>query len=568
MKMKNSLVFALIGASSRPVNAANGCNDDNCARAVTGTRRGPSFSSTAQSDCAAFMVVTEYGHTAYVFSDTLLSTVTVTTPVAPTSKTVPTYASACSGTSRYASACSCWGVTSTTVSKPDQTTTTTVSTSTVPTGPGYTPAIPSSYANCVFDPASGAPFELLDPNGLSIINKDGKAVEQSDPTAPVDPFTFSHPAGAPSGVYDVVLTSGGKQLFLAVFKSGAVGFVESSSNGQTYVGSGDQYVTSIWSVECDSLTTAGIIGGIRFQFVVKTTGEIVATASAAARKTRDIPVPEGFYIMPQATPTAPGSKCPSPEQHATTKNPPVPVTSNGCGPEGFWGYFVPNFEFVDACNFHDVCWADCSETFTGCNTEFLNRMTQTCDANHDAGSVLHGTCIKIANFYYSKVSGDYAAGHYTETIQEYCDCKCNDDSLTACGDKCVDTKTDPDNCGSCDIHCPTNSCTNGACSFNSCLGQTCATFGPCGPGGSCVCASIADHTGFCVDGNTPCAGLATCGNSGDCPLGAVCAVGTCCGGNVCITTDVCGGFNLPRHIFAPRAGWQNATIGHLAGYVS
>jgi hypothetical protein len=110
-------------------------------------------------------------------------------------------------------------------------------------------------------------------------------------------------------------------------------------------------------VECDGLVSAGIIGGQRFQFTVKDDGDIVSTPSGGAAKARrDIPVPRGFYVQPREVETPPGTKCPSPVQHATTKNPPVPLSSNGCGPEGFWGYFVPNGDFVDACNFHDVCW--------------------------------------------------------------------------------------------------------------------------------------------------------------------------------------------------------------------
>ncbi|WYZ43924.1 hypothetical protein EsH8_VII_000360 [Colletotrichum jinshuiense] len=431
--MKLSSAGSLFWLSPWLVTAVHGCSNDNCARAVTGTRRGAAFVTTAKADCQNFMVATQYGHT---------STVTTTTA--------------------------------------------TTSASAVPTGPGYSPVIPASYDNCLFDPASGGEFELLTPNVLSIINKDGKAVEATDPAAPVDPFTFHQPADAPKDVYDIELTSGGKTLYFAVFKSGAVGFVDASSNGQSYVGTGDQYVTTIWSVECDGLATAGILGGDSFQFVVKDNGDIVATSSRAARKSRrDIPVPKGFYIQPRDVATPPGTKCASPVQHATTKTPPVPLTSNGCGPEGFWGYFVPNGNFVDACNAHDVCWSDCSQTFAGCNTDFLNNMITICNTINPPG-IQRNMCLRRARFYHSAVSGSMGAGVFTDTIEQYCDCVCDDPDLTACQDKCVDTKTDPENCGSCNFNCPSESCTNGACSFNSCTGQTCGTFsGSCGAGGSC-----------------------------------------------------------------------------------
>ncbi|ETI28603.1 hypothetical protein G647_01054 [Cladophialophora carrionii CBS 160.54] len=60
------------------------CAADNCARAVTGTNA-PQPLATRQADCSAF------------FSP-------LPTP------TVPSYASACSGSTRYSSACSCLGV--------------------------------------------------------------------------------------------------------------------------------------------------------------------------------------------------------------------------------------------------------------------------------------------------------------------------------------------------------------------------------------------------------------------------------------------------------------------------
>jgi hypothetical protein len=82
-----------------------------------------------------------------------------------------------------------------------------------------------------------------------------------------------------------------------------------------------------------------------------------------------------------------------------------------------------------------------------------------------------------------------------------------------------------------------------------------------------VCASISNGQGFCVDGNTPCAGLAGCGTSADCPLGQVCAVGTCCGANVCVSIDQCGGFTHKNKMLLMRGNGTGtgATIGHLAG---
>jgi hypothetical protein len=76
--------------------AVSTCAADDCARAVTGTAAAPAITQR-QSDCASFQA----------------------TP----SPAVPTYASACSGSVRYSSACSCLGYTGTTTPTPTPTAT-------------------------------------------------------------------------------------------------------------------------------------------------------------------------------------------------------------------------------------------------------------------------------------------------------------------------------------------------------------------------------------------------------------------------------------------------------------
>ena len=107
--------------------------------------------------------------------------------------------------------------------------------------------------------------------------------------------------------------------------------------------------------------------------------------------------------------------------------------------------------------------------------------------------------------------------------------------------------------------CSTGTCNNGACTSNTCTGETCDTFGPCGPGGTCVCASTAEGTGFCVDGQTPCAGLAPCTTSTECGSGQICGVNSCCEVNVCVGATFCGGANAnPNFLF--NRGYGNAII--------
>ncbi|KAK8045509.1 hypothetical protein PG993_005533 [Apiospora rasikravindrae] len=128
------LPLALAAAAFEPRNN-NGCNDDNCARAVTGTRRGPESMSAFRQDCTSFMTATVTPPASTVIVTTTADACdeedeAPQTPlrrvqqrraeeavtVFPTE--VPTYASACSGAVRYSSACSCWGVTAAVTTAP------------------------------------------------------------------------------------------------------------------------------------------------------------------------------------------------------------------------------------------------------------------------------------------------------------------------------------------------------------------------------------------------------------------------------------------------------------------
>jgi hypothetical protein len=84
---------------------------------------------------------------------------------------------------------------------------------------------------------------------------------------------------------------------------------------------------------------------------------------------------------------------------------------------------------------------------------------------------------------------------------------------TKCGEECVDTKTDPRNCGTCGMQCPGTPCNNGMC----------APAGACPPG-------LPDACG--MGPNRVCTNLKTdpmrCGNCmTSCGMGKVCNDGTC-----------------------------------------
>jgi len=100
---------------------------------------------------------------------------------------------------------------------------------------------------------------------------------------------------------------------------------------------------------------------------------------------------------------------------------------------------------------------------------------------------------------------------------------------TACGSQCLNTTSDPDNCGGCGIPClGGHTCQASQCKCPSGLLEC---------NGSCV-ASDATHCGSCTNactGNQVCSGT-TCSSS--CSSGAPCGT-ACCGSNQTCTNNAC-----------------------------
>ena len=107
-------------------------------------------------------------------------------------------------------------------------------------------------------------------------------------------------------------------------------------------------------------------------------------------------------------------------------------------------------------------------------------------------------------------------------------------SQTVCNDTCVDTATDPKNCGGCGKTCPA-SCCKGSCSNPSTDNDNCGTCGnECKNGsncsnGTCLCASgQTSCNGTCTDVSTDRNNCGTCGN--------VCGNNEACKGGACQCT--------------------------------
>lgn len=183
----------------------------------------------------------------------------------------------------------------------------------------------------------------------------------------------------------------------------------------------------------------------------------------------------------------------------------------------------------------------------------LGTLLEDCVAAVYAGNLLVAPELEFLSVFGAGLLCNYAINELFPGIGELTDAVCKDKKT------CGNLLTDPKNCGACGNVCATGVCAQGACTSNTCRGETCATFGPCGPGGECVCASTAEGTGYCVDGSTQCAGLATCSDSADCASGLICAVATCCPNSVCVGATFCGSSDSsPSRLF--RRDWANATI--------
>ncbi|HEV7330208.1 MAG TPA: T9SS type A sorting domain-containing protein [Flavisolibacter sp.] len=89
--------------------------------------------------------------------------------------------------------------------------------------------------------------------------------------------------------------------------------------------------------------------------------------------------------------------------------------ANGCGAQGSVIDYVPDFNFTEACNGHDICYGTCFKTKSECDLNFLAGMLQACDGSE--------SCQMLATIYYDAVSGTetgmeaYASGQEEGCIE-------------------------------------------------------------------------------------------------------------------------------------------------------
>ena len=203
-------------------------------------------------------------------------------------------------------------------------------------------------------------------------------------------------------------------------------------------------------------------------------------------------------------------------------------------------------EFGNKCNENQVCLSGSCENNCGssgliiCEGSCINpkESVKYCGAQADSD----GRCVPNS---YKDCGAGSACVDGTCQLTKCSDTQAPDLCILTNGDrKCVDLKTDPDNCGSCNTQCKAKehtrllspSCAGGSCQYE-CIEEGGIVYENCGTTTDPKCVNKnkdAEHCGSC---NNPCSGFC---DAGIC-MASTCASDTVCAKNDCINTaKLCG----------------------------
>jgi hypothetical protein len=199
-------------------------------------------------------------------------------------------------------------------------------------------------------------------------------------------FMFEQPAGAPKGLYDLVLEDDTGRHHVSVGADGTVSFAGQSSLSTTTIfavncrghltihKAGASYTWRVTDTGFTAVTPGETENGIAV--LRPDLSKAIETAGSGdpelARMRRLIRREDGW--IPRC-PFRGSNVFAQPRPNRRPENP------NGCGSNNGMGSFVPDFNWGHCCNVHDNCYDDCTKSFQGCNTDFLGCMYDQCRAD-------------------------------------------------------------------------------------------------------------------------------------------------------------------------------------------
>ncbi|MCJ1408961.1 hypothetical protein MMC19_003038 [Ptychographa xylographoides] len=567
MKISHVSIVAVLQLLSKTV--LSSCAADNCARAVTGTRLGSSAQQSHFADCSSFMevVVTPATSTA-----TVTATITGAATnlkrgfevverrqVTVTPSSVPTYASACSGTARYSSACSCAGITKSTSTAPTPVTTVTVSVtaaSSLSTPPGVTYSVITSPASVYHLPTPTTSLQ---------------AVVVTDTGNPdLAPYTaYFNPDG--SFADEIGLTIDGTFIVFDISNPAQIAFTFPDGNSVVVDATG----VYLYAADGSSELVVTIADFVSMFGGTAPPPPRLRSRSTGAMQRRDATTFEVDVSYFDQCGNPDGTSSPQ----IQSGNTPCSVSSLGVGVYAGTCTF-PDVNAIEAACEASVKGALDSVTggFFGSITNwgaaaafiaFILRKGVLAEVAAGIAAVLDapiiGTAIGGFALFELVVAGIGSANiahgicavlYFDYTLVVTVDGVQGDDVLAVLD--APPTAAIATSYTVSDPAVPSCSATTAPCA-----GGVCATYQNCGPSSDCYCGSDTAGNSACFLSQS-CDELTQCGSNADCGGTEICLVSNCCGYNVCSDVADCAGPAGSRRRWAASRGLPaNATLYNM-----